>query len=137
MKRLLQFVAMVVVALLIAQPALAGVSCDVGASSVAGCTPGCGMASMGQMSPSSMGANCPMSPEISSDGCAQNCCLNGLAQVVAQPVAGAKSNLAKPLQFVPVAETLAVATPEFAVSPRTQFNSSAPPRYILFQVFRV
>ncbi len=151
MKKLLQFVAAFVVALLVAQPALAGLPCSAEIAPAGGCTPGCGMsmsqAQMGQMpsgqmsssqmSSGQMSPDCPMSPVISSDGCQQNCCHTALLQAVAQPATGAKSNLTQTQQFVPAAQTLALASPAITLSPRTESSSTAPPRYILFQVFRI
>jgi hypothetical protein len=141
MKRLIQFVAVAVVVLLVAQPALAGLPCASGVAAGNGCAPDCGMAmgqmSSAQMSSSQMSADCGMSPQISSDGCAQNCCIDRISQGIAQPAAGAKSAAGKTMQFVPAAEAPASAAPVFAHSPRTSFSSTAPPRYILFQVFRI
>jgi hypothetical protein len=136
MKKLFQIVALAVVAVLAAQPALAGLPCAVGASAGNGCAPDCGMA-MSHMSSSQMGADCGMSPQISSNGCAQNCCSDRLSQGFAQPATGAKSAAGRTLQFIPAAQPLAVALPLFAASYRTDSESAAPPRYILFQVFRI
>jgi hypothetical protein len=136
MKKLLQIVAVVVVVVLAAQPALAGLPCAVGASSTAGCVPGCGMA-MGQMSSTQMGPDCGMSTQISSDGCAQNCCIERLSQGFVQPASSAKSDTARALHFVPAALPLAIETQSVAVTTRTIPDSTPPARYILFQVFRI
>ena len=141
MKKLLQIVAFFVVALLVAQPVLSGLPCSAESVPLGGCMPGCGMstgqAQMGQMSSGPMSTNCPMAPAISSDGCQQNCCHNALLQSFAQPAAGAKSAVARTQQFVPVAQTLALASPAITLAPRTEPGFSAPPLRILFQVFRI
>jgi hypothetical protein len=141
MKKLFQIVALAIGTLLAAQPALAGLPCAVGTRSAAGCAPDCGVA-MSQTPPariasSSMAADCPMSPQISSDGCAQNCCGNHLSQEVAKPASGAKSDIGRSQHFVSIAESLAFATPAFVLIPYTILDSTPPARYILFQVFRI
>ena len=141
MKKLLQIVAFLVVALLVAQPALAGLPCSAAIAPAAGCMPGCGMATMqahmSQMSSGQMSTDCPMAPAVSSDGCQQNCCHAALLQSFAQPATGAKSATAGTEQFVPAAQTLSIASQAVLLSQQTEPGSSAPPLRILFQVFRI
>ena len=141
MKRIFQFVAVAVVALLAAQPALAGLPCASGVATSNGCAPDCSMAmsqmQMAPMSSNQMAPDCGMSPQISSNGCAQNCCIDRIAQGIAQPASGQKSTVAGTLQFIPAAQSLLTEAPVFALFPRTNSSSTAPPRYILFQVFRI
>lgn len=139
MKKLFQIVALAVVALLAVQPALAGLPCATGVAAANGCAPDCGMA-MSQMSPApmpQMSADCGMQPQISGNDCARNCCGDRVSQSFAQPVSGEKASVGGTMDFVPAAQTIAVATPVFAHALRAEYESTAPPRYILFQVFRV
>jgi hypothetical protein len=130
-KRLLQIVAVFVVALLCAQPALAGMSCAMGAPASTPCAPDCGMA-MGHM-----GIDCQMPLQIAGTGCIQDCCQQGLPQVVAQLTAGAKPKAAG-TQFLQVPPTIALAVhTAFVAMPPGDIASAGPPRYILFRVFRI
>jgi len=141
MKKILQFVAFVIVALLVAQPVIAGLPCSAQIIPAGGCTPGCGMtmnaAQMGQMAQGGMSSDYPMSPAISSDGCAQNCCHTGLLQAFAQPATRAKSSAAKTQHFVPAPQILTIESQAVVLSAQTRPGSSAPPLRILFQVFRI
>ncbi len=144
MKKLFQIASLVVVTLLAVQPALAGLPCAAGITSATGCAPDCGMAmgsaQMSQMAPmasAQMSPDCGMTRQVSSSGCAQNCCGDRLAPAAAQPESGAKSTPAGTPQFIPVPQTLAIASSNLAAAPRSSFHSAPPPPYILFHVFRI
>lgn len=141
MKKLLQIVAVAVVALLAVQPALAGLPCLAGSAAGTGCAADCGMA-MSQMpaaqsAASPMGADCGMMPQLSRDGCAQDCCGDRVSQGIAQPASGEKWDAGGTMDFVPAAQGPAVATPLSTAVRYAEFVSTAPPRTILFQVFRI
>lgn len=139
MKRVLQFVALFVVVLLAAQPALAGLPCAQGTAAEGACAPGCAMATASApMSPmSQMASVCGMAPQLSSNSCQQSCCSSVVSQAVSQPATGAKSRAGATLQ--PVALPLVAASAASTVAPARPIAviSSAPPRYILLQVFRI
>ena len=131
MKRLLKFVAVVMVAMLAAQPALAGMQCEMG-------TPANGhRASCCHKAMSRMGMNCPMHHKVAATGCDQNCGNDALPQGIAQLAAGVKPKAGK-AEFIAVAPRL-VADEDAAVrsAPPGNAVAAAPARYILFQIFRI
>jgi len=136
MKRVLQFVALFVAVLLAAQPALAGLPCGPETSANGACAPDCAMA-MTTAPMSQIAPDCGMSPQISSNGCEQSCCAGNSLQSASQPATGAKSKADRVLHFVAVPDNDANATSAFAALSSADPVSSAPPRYILFQVFRI
>jgi hypothetical protein len=127
MKRRLQIVALAVMAILAAQPVLAGFTCTMGIGSGA---PHCSMAMhMGMAchpAERSAGLNFPR------ESC-RNCSLQDAAQLsaAARPKAGSASTLPAAFHGVP---TPAAA---FASRPLGPPARSAPDRCILFQVFRI
>jgi hypothetical protein len=131
MKKFLQFVAAFVVALLAAQPTLAGVTCGIMVSSAMPSARSCEMA-MDQM-----GAMCPMHSHAAGAGCLQECCRNGWPQALVQSARKARQKVGG-TQFL-----LAVPTPTptgiaaFASPPCEAIRAAAPPRYILLRVFRI
>lgn len=144
MKRFAQLAVLLAVTLLAAQPAFAGLPCADQATRAGGCAPGCGMA----MSPmpdnmpmsrasSPMSSDCPMTPQITSDGCAQNCCQETLPLSNAQLSQGTKLSADLAVQLVPAASAIAIATPFRADAPLPVFDSAPPPLYLLLQVFRI
>jgi hypothetical protein len=131
-KRILQIVSVLVVALLGSQPALAGISCTMGAPASMPCAPGCNMTAMSQM-----GMDCQMPLQIAGTGCFQDCCQQGLPQLQAQLTSGAKPKAARS-QLVLIAPQMASA-PQSAVAstPPETLAAATPPRYILFRVMRI
>jgi hypothetical protein len=129
MKRLLQIVSVLVIALLAAQPALAGLTCNMEAPGSMACAPVCAMAT------NQMGMDCQMPQQVAGAGCMEDCCQHGLPQAVAQFATGAKPKapqlLPTTLPMAPPAETV------FAVTPPGGIIAATPPRYILFRVFRI
>jgi hypothetical protein len=131
MKRFLQFVAVVVVALLAAQPALAGMSCEMGTPASRHCAPCCdkGM--------SHMGMACPMQHQVAASGCGLSCCNDALPRGVALLAAGVKPKAGR-VEFIAVAPRLVADThATFVSAPPGYSVAAAPARYILFQVFRI
>jgi hypothetical protein len=136
MKRVLQFVALFVAILLAAQPALAGLPCGPETSSNGACASGCAMAvTTAPMSQTASG--CGMTPQVSSNGCEQSCCASNSLQSVSQPATGAKSKADRVLHFVAAPDMDANATSAFTAQSSGEPVTSAPPRYILLQVFRI
>lgn len=132
MKRILQIVSVLVVALLAAQPALAGLSCTMGEPANIPCAPDCNMAAMGQM-----GMDCQMPLQLAGTGCFQDCCRQGMPQAVAQLTSGAKPKAAR-TELVLMAPQMATALETaFRATPPDAIAAAAPPRYILFRVFRI
>jgi hypothetical protein len=131
MKRFLQFVAVVMVVLLTAQPALAGMSCEMG-------TPASGhRASCCHKAMSRVGMNCPMHHKIAASGCEQSCCYDALPQGVALLAAGVKPKAGRADCFIVVPRMVAEADAPFVAAPPGNTIAAAPARYILFQVFRI
>jgi hypothetical protein len=127
MKRIAQFAAVLAIALLIAQPVVAGATCLFGPA--AACISGCPMAGMGP--------DCPMGGQTLATSCPMDCCSHAALQaseplaapskvrVVAQPIA-----LAEPFQN-------SIANPKAAAREIIEIQSVSPPRYILNKVFRI
>jgi len=131
MKKLLQIAAVVLVALLAAQPALAGLLCTMGSPMSRPGAPSCGMVM------SQMALDCPMASQSLGPVCESNCCKDCLPQVVAQLTAASKPQNER-AEFVAVApQTMAGARDLRAIQSSGLAESSPPPRYILLQVFRI
>ena len=133
MKRLIQFVAASVIALLAVQPALAGVPCTHGVP--VACAPGCPMA-MSNMAP-----DCPMNGTVANQmtatDCPQNCCTHALLQPVNLWPASVKLKFAAPTPAI--ALPAAISTLELAsgFNGSIQVRSASPPLRILLHVFRI
>jgi len=131
MKRFIQFVAVVVIALLAAQPALAGMQCEMGTPASGHCAPCCHKAM------SHMGMDCPMPHQVADSGCGQNYCHDALPQGVALLAAGVKLKAGKTEFLVVMPQMVAEANAPFVAAPPGNKVAAAPARYILFQVFRI
>jgi len=131
MKRLFQIGALVAVALLPVQPALAGELCAMG-------TPmGVPHAHCADMAMSQMDANCPMHAPVAGIECdrssCRDCLLTSTVQLatVERPKAGGNGSVAVlPRTIESAGTTLAAAQSRTA-------TGLAPDRCILFQVFRI
>jgi hypothetical protein len=131
MKRVFQFVAVVVVALLATQPALAGLPCNMGAPACGPCAHCCGKTM------SHMGMACQMAHKVAGAGCDQNCCHDALPRAVAQLTAGVKPKAGGNVYLASVPQTVSDADASFVAAPPGKPAAAAPARYILFQVFRI
>jgi len=131
MKKLLQLVALAAVGVLAFQPALSSVACVMGTPASVPSAPRCAMA----MSP--MGMRCQMPPHVSGTGCQQDCSQCGMAKSFALSSAGAKPKAGKAQLFLPMPMMAQVAIAHVADEPPGTLIASSPPRYILFQVFRI
>src|SRR5271157_739325 len=131
MKRFIQFVAVVMVALLAAQPALAGMQCEMGTPASGHCAPCCHKAM------SHMGMDCPMQHQVTALGCDQNCCHDALPQGVALLAAGVKPKAGKVDCFAVAPQMVTESNAAFVAAPPGSKIATAPARYILFQVFRI
>ena len=133
MKRHLQFVAILVISLLTARPALAGLTCNMATT---GPSPEC------SHHMPAMAATCPMSHGMRASGCTssariQDCCTNSAAATFAAVAAPGKTKLAAVTQVIQPA--LAVFAPQSRQA-STAFGpprSSPPPHYILNHTFRI
>jgi hypothetical protein len=130
MKKLLQLVAVLAIALLTAGPALAGLTCSMGTASALPCAPHCPMAMH------HMGMDCQM-PQASRMGCMQECCRFGWPQAVVRSAHGVKPKAAVSAIFVAVPFAATGATAAAAAPPPGDLVASSPPRHILFRVFRI
>lgn len=131
MKKVLQIVVVALVAVLTAQPAIAGLTCGMRVSPVAAGASACGM----EMS--EMGAHCPMPHHGTDTGCLQDCCRNGLPQAVVRSALKAKPKAARAKFLQPAPSPLATGSAIFAAPPREEIAAAGPARHILLQVFRI
>ncbi len=131
MKWFLQIVAVVAGALLAAQPALAGLSCEMGTPTGGHCAPCCREAM------NRMGMDCPMQQQAAATGCDQNCCSDALPQGVAELTSGVKPKIVIAKFFAVAPRLVTDAGTAFAAAPPGKTAAAAPARYILFQVFRI
>lgn len=129
MKLFCKIVALAVAGVLCAYPALAGASCDMGSASKMPCKPDCGMTMSG------MGMDCPMPVQASKLGCAENCCQNSMQPGVTQMDGKPKGLRAELITILPPATAV---EGKFVANLRTEERvDTGPPRFILFQVFRI
>jgi len=125
MRRRLQFVTILAMALLAAEPALTGLSCSMDAS---------GHSSDCHTSMAAMGADCPMNLEA----CAPDCCNH----IQPPSMATASSLIFKPKLAAPSAllgtSPVRPALPDHATgSHQAEILGAPPPRYLLLRIFRI
>jgi hypothetical protein len=125
MKKFLQFVAVMVVAVLATQPALAGLTCTMVAASVP-CAPRCPMV-----------VDCPMAHHGASADCLQDCCRYPLPQAISRSSRQAKPKADRAPMFMLVPAIPQSTHPAFAAPPPGDLAAASPPRNILLQVFRI
>jgi hypothetical protein len=130
MNRLFKTVVAALVALLTAQPALAGLTC--GMMPMAAGTHEC------EMAMSAMGEDCPMHHSQSAGtGCLQECCRNGWPQALVQLPSKAKPKSGG-MQFpVAVLRAAVDAHSSQATAPLEEIAAASPPRHVLLKVFRI
>jgi hypothetical protein len=131
MKRCIQFVVVAMAVLLAAQPATAGIPCEMGASGSGHCAFCCNKAM------SRMGKSCQMPQHLSGSGCTQNCSHSTLPQVAAQSEAAVKSKTGRAEYVAAASRMTADADMVFVVAPPGAFVFTPHARYIFFQVFRI
>jgi hypothetical protein len=129
MKIFLKIVAVAVIGLLAGFPAMARVMCAEGMTAKVPCKPHCHRA-MG-----AKGMGCSMPFQAGSLGCDENCCQNGMQQGVFQADAKPKAVKAVLVAILPPAAVSEGRV--FASLPEDGKADTGPPRYILFQVFRI
>ena len=141
MRRLLQIVAFIAVALLAAQPALAGMRCDMGMSACHACAHCChsgsSMDAMEGMAGDGMGAECAMPTQAFGAACAPTCCDQATPAGLVQVAAAEKSKAEKATFVALLSQSMPSAQAHFTDAPPGLIASNPPPRYILFQVFRI
>ncbi len=98
---------------------------------MAHCAPDCGM------SMSQMGMDCQMPMQIAGTGCDMNCCHNAFLQGIVPPASGLKQKVLRTAQFELVPQAATDPATIFVAAPPGSITSTAPARYILFQVFRI
>lgn len=131
MKKVLQFVAVALVAVLATQPAIAGLTCGLRTSSVASCVLAFGMTM------SQMGANCPLHHHQTGTGCLQDCCRKGWPQALVQSASKARPKAVGTQLFLAVPTPAQAGIAAFATPLPEDIAAAAPPRYILLRVFRI
>lgn len=129
MKRLVQFVAVLAIGLLAAQPVLFGLSCVAGSG--AACAAGCPMAT------NTMGLDCPMGNQMDASNCGQDCCAKAVPQAVVFAATPEKLKLVVAGSPAPVVVEAFAPRQALAVNARDDTRATSPPRYILDQVFRI
>ena len=129
MKHLLKTSALLVVALLAAQPVLASVSCVAGMAPA--CTPDCPMAM------TSMAPDCPMTGMTASGGCPQNCCTRNAVEAVLPQAVPDKFKVTFHIPVAVFSSAAAAAGLENPAAASLQPRADSPPRYILNRVLRI
>jgi hypothetical protein len=128
MKRLIQFAAVLTIALMAGSPVAEALAC----STLMG--EGTAACPMGM---SEMGPDCPMAQQMAGDGCAQECCNHALPLMPTPLLIPVKPRIASPSQFI----ALILASPDAEQSAIAKSKgpppSISPPRYILNRVFRI
>jgi len=129
MKRLIQFVAVAVIGLMSAAPALTGLSCATGVR--ASCTAICPMAMSG------MSADCPMTGQTATGDCPQNCCASGIFQALVSAAAPEKLRLAAGVSPSVATAEISVPGQTLAIHAPDEARAVSPPPYLLNRVFRI
>ncbi|MGA2538427.1 MAG: hypothetical protein ABSF53_20625 [Terracidiphilus sp.] len=130
MTKLLQFVAGFVVAILTAQPALAGLTCGTRTLN-APCAPTCAMMHHGA------GADCQMPEHGAGSGCLLDCCRLGSPLAVSRSATGKKPRSNAMLSFLAPPPRVPMAGRILFAHVPAKLVACSPPLYILFQVFRI
>ena len=131
MKRLLQIVALAVVASLSAQPALPGLLCAMGTSNSASHAHCRGIAM------SQMGMRCPMHRQAAGTGCNQSFCHDSLPTGVVQLAAVRKPKAGNTVYIAAAPRIVTDAGVAYAAPSLNMAVASGPARYVLLQVFRI
>jgi hypothetical protein len=129
MKLFYKIVAVAVIGVLAGFPFMARAMCAEGMAAKAPCKPHCHMA---------MGAKatgCSMRFQAGRTGCDENCCQNGMQQGIFR--ADAKSEAARAALVAILPAAVVSEGKLFASLPVDGRVDTGPPRYILFQVFRI
>ena len=129
MKRFVQLVAILAVAFLAAQPALAGLACAPAQS--AACIPGCPMAM------STMGPDCQMTGNTATGDCPQNCCSLSLSQTLAPLAAPKKLHISAFASALAPSFAILAPGPSLSVHAPISARAFPPPRYLLNHAFRI
>ena len=122
MRRGLQFVGLLVIGLLAAGPAFAGLHCVMSAADVASACP---------MDMSNMGSDCPM-PRMDVLTCVSDCCAQQAPAVTAKQLVAEK---APPVAAMPLLTATVKLVWDGAALRVPETNS--PPVYVLNRVFRI
>ncbi|HKF49564.1 MAG TPA: hypothetical protein VKB38_19545 [Terracidiphilus sp.] len=126
MKRVSQYVAVMVIALLAGLPAVEGLACSKHmASRAAACT----------MGAAEMGPDCPMGRELAS--CEMECCSHSAPQVAAAWATAVKP---KAVAISTVVATVLISASVTAAPAGRSMDpapAASPPRYVLNRVFRI
>ena len=131
MKKVFQLVGVALVAVLTAQPAIAGLTCRITVPSRMACTPAMDM-TMAQM-----GMSCPMHRHGAGSGCLQECCRNGWPPAGVRAAAKARPRTGETQFFVTEPYPAHVGATAFAIPAAEEIGAERPPRYIMLRVFRV
>jgi hypothetical protein len=138
MKKVIQFVAWLTVALIVSQPVFAATSCALGLTGDDLCAPVCCTANSD--SPMlQMGGGCHSSVDLSvaAGGCGQGACSVSSPQVVAQVTRSVESKMDRMVQSTPVSP-ICVQLSRITTGRATDASiAAAPARYLLLQVFRI
>jgi len=130
MKKVLQFVAVALVAVLTAQPTLAGLTC--------GMKPSPGMPDAAcNMAMDQMGTNCPMHSHGAGADCLLECCRNGWPQAVIQSASKARPKAVGTRFLLSTPSVAPAGVAVCAAPPADALAAAAPDRHVLLQVFRI
>jgi len=125
---MVQFAAVVVMALLAGLPAAQVLTCPLRAEAAAAACP---------MGMSEASANCPMAPGMIANECLRDCCNCGLQKLSGPATVRVHPKPAVPVQFRALAELTAESDRAAWAAKDVPVPSSSPPKYILHRVFRI
>ncbi len=128
MKRHLQFVAILVICLLAAQPALAGFTCNM---ATAGTSPEC------SHNMPAMAADCAMNQRVDASACESDCCGHAQPVFTATYTGALKPKLALLTLHVPIAAAAQPGRNSSSACAQTANAASTLPRYLVLHVFRI
>jgi hypothetical protein len=131
MKRFLQIVAVLAITLLSVQPAIAGLTCDLGAPAGLTCAPHCPMAG------SHVSKDCQKPLHASRTGCQQESCRFGWPQAVVRSTQIAKTKAIAAPFFLALPTAAPAKASASTAPPPSDLAAASPPRHILFRVFRI
>jgi hypothetical protein len=131
MKKVLQFVAVALVAVLATQPTLAGMTCGLkpfpGMTGAAAC----------DMAMNQMGESCPMHSHGAGTDCLLECCRNGWPQAVIQSASKARPKAVGTRFLLSTPSIASAGVALLSAPPADALAAAAPDRHILLQVFRI
>jgi hypothetical protein len=138
MKKMIQFVAWLMAALVLGQPALAATFCAQGLMGDDGCAPVCCVeASNAATLQVSGSCHSAVNSPAATSGCGQNACAVPATQVIAQLTLPSKPKMDRMAQPTLVPPIRVPLSREFTATRPSDVVAASPARYLLLQIFRI